>query len=106
MPSPLVVGDELYIIDDAGVAICLDARSGQKHWKDRIGGNHSASPLYGDGKIYYFSEQGVSSVFLPGKKFQLLARNQLPGGIVASPAAAGRALYIRTQSHLYRIEKQ
>ena len=106
VPSPLVVGDELYTISDAGVANCLDASNGQKHWTDRIGGNHSASPLYGDGKIYCFSEQGVSSVFLPGKKFQLLAKNQLPGGIVASPAAAGRALYIRTQSHLYRIEKQ
>jgi len=106
VPSPLVVGDELYTISDAGVANCLDASNGQKHWTNRIGGNHSASPLYGDGKIYCFSEQGVSSVFLPGKKFQLLAKNQLPGGIVASPAAAGRALYIRTQSHLYRIEKQ
>ena len=106
VPSPLVVGDELYTVSDAGIASCLDARTGQTYWKDRIGGNHSASPLYGDGKIYCFSEQGVTSVLVPGKTFQRVARNELASGITASPAAADRALYIRTQSHLYRIEKQ
>lgn len=106
VPSPLVVGDELYIINDGGIAMCLDAKSGQEHWTERVGGNHSASPLYGDGKIYCFNEQGVSSVLVPGKKFQRLAENKLADGIIASPAAAGRALYIRTQSHLYRIEKR
>ena len=106
VPSPLVVGDELYTVSDAGIASCLDARTGQPSWKDRIGGNHSASPLYGDGKIYCFSEQGVTSVLVPGKTFQRVARNELASGITASPAAADRALYIRTQSHLYRIEKQ
>ena len=106
VPSPLVVGDELYIINDSGIAICLDAKSGQEHWKERLGGNHSASPLYGDGKIYCFNEQGVSSVLVPGRKFQRLAENKLADGIIASPAAAGRAIYIRTTSHLYRIEKR
>lgn len=106
VPSPLVVEDELYIINDSGIAMCLDAKNGHEHWKQRLGGNHSASPLYGDGKIYCFSEQGVSSVLVPGKKFQRLAENKLADGIVASPAAAGRAIYIRTTSHLYRIEKR
>jgi len=106
VPSPLVVSDELYIINDGGIAMCFDARSGQEHWKERVGGNHSASPLYGDGKIYCFNEQGVSSVLMPGKKFQRLAENKLADGIIASPAAAGRALYIRTKSYLYCIEKQ
>ena len=106
VPSPLVVGDELYIINDAGIAICLDAKTGKQHWKKRLGGNHSASPLYGDGKIYCFNEQGVISVLVPGKKFHQLAKNKLADGIIASPAAAGRALYIRTKSHLYRIEKR
>lgn len=106
VPSPLVVGDELYIINDGGIAMCFDASSGQEHWKERVGGNHSASPLYGDGKIYCFNEQGVSSVLMTGKSFQRLAENTLAEGIIASPAAADRALYIRTKSHLYRIEKQ
>ena len=106
VPSPLVVGDELYIINDGGVSICLDAKTGKEHWTARVGGNHSASPLYGGGKIYCFNEEGESAVLAPGKKFQLLAKNELAEGVMASPAAAGRALYIRTRSHLYRIEKQ
>ncbi len=106
VPSPLVIVDELYVINDNGIATCLDAKTGAEHWKARVGGNHSASSLYGDGKIYCFNEEGTSAVLAPGKEFRLLAKNKLSGSIMASPAAADRALYIRTESHLYRIEKR
>ena len=106
VPSPLVIADELYIINDNGIATCLDAKTGAEHWKARIGGNHSASPLYGDDKIYCFNEEGTIAVLAPGKEFRLLAKNKLSGSIMASPAAADRAIYIRTESHLYRVEKR
>ena len=57
-PSPLLVGDELYVISDLGVLTCADAKSGKVHWQQRIGGNHSASPIFADGRIYFLSEEG------------------------------------------------
>ena len=103
VPSPLVVGDEIYLFNDRGIVTCLDARTGREHWKERIGGNYSASPIYADGRIYVSSEEGKTSVLVPGKEFKLLATSQLDGGILASPAAAGQSLFLRTATHLYRI---
>src|SRR5262249_13430413 len=50
-PSLLLVGDELYMVNDLGVASCLDAKTGKVHWQERIGGAQSASPVYGAGRI-------------------------------------------------------
>lgn len=106
VPSPLVVGEEIYLFNDRGIATCLDAKSGREHWKERVGGNYSASPIYADGRIYICSEEGRTSVLAPGKNFKLLATNELDGQLMASPAAAGQALYLRTINYLYRIENQ
>jgi outer membrane protein assembly factor BamB len=102
-PSPLLVGDELYLVSDNGMASCLDARTGEVHWQERLGGTHSASPLFAADKIYFQSEQGDGVVVRAGKRFQLLARNNLGERSLASPAAAEGALFIRTEKHLYRI---
>lgn len=104
-PSPLLVDGRLYMVSDAGVASCLDATTGKLLWKERLGGNYSASPLWADGRIYVGSEDGSLSVIAPGDTFQRLAVNQLEGRIMASPAAVGRELYIRTDTALYRFEK-
>ncbi len=104
VPSPLLVGAELYMVNDGGIATCVDARTGRVHWKERLGGNYSASPIYGDGKLYFFSEEGMTTVLAPGKQFRLLAGNRLDGRFLTSPAVAGRALFLRTDSHLYRIQ--
>jgi outer membrane protein assembly factor BamB len=105
-PSPLLVGDELYLVSDLGIASCLDARTGKVHWQERIGGAHSASPLHADGKIYCQSEEGVGTVLKAGKKFEVLARNNLAERTLASYAAADGVLFIRTEKHLYRIESR
>jgi outer membrane protein assembly factor BamB len=104
--SPLLSGDELYMISDGGVATCLDARTGQVHWRERIGGNHSASPLSADGKVYFQSEEGVGTVIKAGKKFEVIARNRIGERVLASYAVADGALFIRTEKHLYRIESR
>ena len=104
-PSPLVVGDELYVVSDQGVALCVDARSGEQHWQKRLGGNFSASPLYGDGKIYFLNETGETTVIAPGKDYEELAVNALPGRTLASPATIDGALFLRTDTHVYRIGK-
>jgi outer membrane protein assembly factor BamB len=102
-PSPLLVGDELYMVSDNGIASCIDAKTGAPHWQVRLGGNHSASPIYADGRIYFLSEEGESVVITPGKEFKELARNQLDGPTLASMAVSGGSIFVRSQTHLYRL---
>jgi outer membrane protein assembly factor BamB len=102
-PSPLLVGDELYVVNDAGIVSCLDAKSGTIIWQARLGGTFSASPILADGRIYFLSEQGVGTVIAPAKELKRLAVNSLDGAVLASPAVAAGSIFIRTDSHLYRI---
>jgi len=103
-PSPLLVGDELYLVDDDGIATCLDAVTGTQHWQRRIGGNFSASPTLADGKIYLLDEDGKTTVLTPGKKYEVLATNTLEGRTLATPAMVDHSVFLRTDTHLYRIE--
>jgi outer membrane protein assembly factor BamB len=103
-PSPLLVGDELYFVSDSGIASCLDARTGTSHWQERIGGNFSASPFYADGMIYLQSEDGVTTVLRAAKTFERLAESKLDERTFASYAVADGAIYLRTESQLYRIQ--
>ena len=102
-PSPLMVGDELYVVNDVGIATCLDARTGTTRWVQRLGGNYSASPVAADGRIYFLSEEGVATVIEPGTAFRRLATNTLEGDTLASMAVSGGSIFIRSASHLYRI---
>ena len=102
-PSPLVVGDELYLVSDNGIVNCVDARSGRVHWTERLGGAFSASPVYAGGHIYFMSEQGVTSVIKAGKTYEPLATNDLGERALASPAVANGAIFLRTESHLWRV---
>ena len=102
-PSPLVAGDELYVISDNGIASCFDARTGKVHWRERLAGSFTASPVYADGRIYFLNEEGETTVIEPGKTFRKLAVNRLDGETLGSMAVAGGSLFIRTASHVYRI---
>lgn len=105
-PSTVVVGRELYMVNDKGIVTCLDALSGEEVWTERLGGNFSASILYADGKLWLFREDGTSYVVEPGRTYKLLAENKLDGRILATPAMVGRAMFLRTDGALYRIEKK
>ncbi len=102
-PSPLIVGDELYLVNDGGIASCIDARSGTIIWQQRLGGTYSASPVFADSRIYFLAEQGVTTVIAAGKDFRRLVTNPLDGGLLASMAISSGSLFLRTDSHLYRI---
>ncbi|MEX0937729.1 MAG: PQQ-binding-like beta-propeller repeat protein [Pirellulales bacterium] len=104
-PSQLLVDGLLYMVHDAGVASCLDAKTGESVWTQRLGGNFSASPLAADGKLYFLSHDGDVTVVKAGRDYQVLAINRLDDGFMSSPAVSGRALYVRTRSHVYRIEQ-
>ena len=105
-PSPILVGDELYMVTDFGIATCVDALTGEIHWQERLGGNHSASPVFAGGRIYFQNEAGVTTVLEPGTEFNVLARNRLDGSTLASMAVSDGALFLRTDTHLYRIEER
>jgi outer membrane protein assembly factor BamB len=104
-PSLVLVGDLLFGVEDGGVATCWEARTGRVVWNERLGGNYSASLLAGEGRVYYFSEEGKTTVVAADTRtFRKLAENQLGDGFMASPAVSGRALFLRSRSKLYRIE--
>lgn len=104
-PSLLLLDDLLYGIDDNGIASCWDARTGTTVWNERVGGNYSASPLAAEGRIYCFNEEGKVTVLAAGRQFKKLAENQMDEGFMASPAVTGKALVLRTRTHLYRVEE-
>ena len=105
-PSPLLVGDELYLVSDRGVATCVDARTGKEHWQQRIDGTYSASPLFADGRIYFLNESGLTTVLAPGRQLKVLATNQIDGRTLASLAVHGQAIFLRSDQHVYRLENR
>jgi outer membrane protein assembly factor BamB len=101
--SALYIEGFLYMVNTGGQAKCLVAKTGEELWSVKVGGQTSASPIYVGGVIYTFDEEGLTTVFRPGREFQKVGENQMPDGFMASPAVAGRSLFLRTKSHLYKI---
>ncbi len=103
MPSPVIAGDAIYFINDTGVASCARATDGSPVWTKRISGNYASSPIYADGKIYFSSREGKTTVLRHGEEYDEIAVNTLDGQLMASPAVIGESLLLRTHTHLYRI---
>lgn len=106
MPSPLLIGKELYMVSERGIMSCLDVETGEDHWTARLGGNFSSSPLFADGKIYVGNRDGQVFVLRPGKTFDLVATNEMDSAVMASPVALRESLILRTEESLYRIESE
>jgi outer membrane protein assembly factor BamB len=105
-PSPLLVGDELYTVNDQGIASCIDAVTGRPYWQERIGSAHSASPVQIGGLIYFQAEDGTTTIVKADKTFTKVATNQVKGKTFASPAPVDGALFLRTDTRLLRIEPE
>jgi outer membrane protein assembly factor BamB len=103
-PSPVLVGDLFFMINDTGNLTCLEAATGRQIWRERVRGNYAASLLYADGHIYCFSREGRATVFKAAREYEMVATNVLDAGFMASAAVSGNALFLRTKEHLYRIE--
>jgi outer membrane protein assembly factor BamB len=104
-PSPLLIGENLFIISDAGIASCLDAKTGKARWTHRIGGKFSASPILAEGRVYVLSESGETTIFrATPERYVEVARNTLDEQALASPVVIDHGLLIRTAGALYRIE--
>ncbi len=102
-PSVLAVKDELYVVSDNGVATCFNARTGEVHWSKRLGGDFSASPVYADGHIYFQNEAGTTYVVKAGTEFEQLSANDIEERTLASLVPADNAIFLRSESHLWRI---
>ena len=103
VPSPIIVGPYLLVVADSGIASCFDAKTGKRHWMERLPGGHSPSTVSADGLVYFTSDRGVTTIVRPGKTFNLIAQNELGEQISASPAISQGQFFLRTHQHLYCI---
>src|SRR5579884_1151910 len=104
--SPLFLDGLLYMVNEGGIASCLDAKTGRPVWQQRLRGTFFASPVVADGRFYFANASCESFVLQPGRQTKILAVNTLEDGCMATPAVAGSALFVRTKTHLYRLEKK
>ena len=104
MPSPILVGKELYVINDGGILTCVDALTGDLHWRERMDGEFSSSPTYAGGLLYFSDQAGITTVIKPGKTIEVVSKNELDGTAhMASFAPLGKSFLVRTNEALYRI---
>jgi len=103
-PGLIFANGLLFMVNDTGIVTCVDAANGTEIWRSRVSDSYSASPILAEGRLYFFSEDGRTTVIDAGREFRPLAENTLDDGFMASPAIDGRAFYLRTKSHLYRVE--
>ena len=105
VPSFVVKDDLLYLWTDSGIVTCVDAATGNKHWRERVGGEFYSSPIWIKGRLYCISKQGQVVVLAASRKFKILARTELGEKTFATPAVANGVMYLRTQSRLYSLGK-
>ncbi len=101
--SPVTVDGIIYMNGDNGILAAVDFKDGSLLYNERGPANCSASPLYADGKLFFCDEHGTTTILKPGRTFEKIAENTLPDGIMSSPVAAGKELFIRTKTALYCI---
>ncbi|HAY80934.1 MAG TPA: serine/threonine protein kinase, partial [Planctomycetaceae bacterium] len=104
VPSAILVDDFYYLINDEGIATCLDAKTGQRIWQKRLPGRYTASPIATREHVYFCNEDGETLVVEAGeKRYRQVARNRLDQPIFASPAIAHGSVFIRTSETLLCI---
>jgi outer membrane protein assembly factor BamB len=106
VPSPIATGEYLLVVSDGGIASCFDAKSGERHWRERLAGAQSSSPVLVEGTVYCVSDRGEATLFRLGKQFEILAENDLGEPVSASLAISQGQLFIRTHQALYCIGKR
>jgi outer membrane protein assembly factor BamB len=100
VPTPIAIGEYLYIISDAGVMTCVTAATGERVWQERVGGNFYASPVSVNGRIYLVTRSGEVIVIKAGPEYKVLGKSTLPESTDATPAIANGCMYFRTLNHL------
>lgn len=106
VPSPLVIGEHMYLLGDGGILRCVEQKTGKVIYEERLEGTKGSakffsSPVAGDGKIFCASQQGDLIVVKAGPKFEKLGVSALDGAVNSVPAIGDKRLYIRTANSLY-----
>ena len=106
VPCLLLSDGLLVMIEDGGNAFCFDAATGDTVWTAKLEGQFSSSPVLAGGRIYVVNEEGAAFVLKPGRRFELLAKNDLGDGGFATPIICGSRIYLRTLHHIYCLGRQ
>jgi outer membrane protein assembly factor BamB len=106
VPSPLIVGDYVYLCRENGNLICAEAKTGKELYTEMtVRDRHRASPVYANGHIYLTGRKGIVTVVKEGPKFEIVSQNDLQESTSSSPAISNGRIYIRTFDALYAIGK-
>jgi len=105
VPSPIAIGDYFLVVADNGVASCFVAETGERHWRERLPGGHSASIIAANGLAYFISDEGIVSVLKPDPEFKVISQSEVGENVYASPAVYGDQFFIRGEEHLFCIGK-
>ncbi len=104
VPSPIVVGERYYLVDDKGIASCLSTSDGKLLWRKRLTGKFTASPVAADGKLFFTNESGSTLVLdAAADEYRELACNELGEDVYSSPAISQRRMFLRTTKHVVCI---
>jgi outer membrane protein assembly factor BamB len=104
--SPVIANGLIFVVSDDGHVSCVDPLSGEVIWSERLPDLFSGSPLLAEGKLLFCGEQGNTFWLEPAREFKQIATSKLETGLLASPVAVDHELYLRTKTHLYRIENK
>jgi len=105
-PSPILVDELVYVINDGGILTVVQANDGSLVWRERLEGEYSASPTYAGGYLYFSNQSGKTTVIKPGNQLEIVEENQLRTGHMASFVTVPNGLIVRTNEALYRIGKK
>ena len=103
MLTPVIKDGLIYTVNTRNILMCIDAATGKEIWSTHMTANYNASPVYVNGNIWFFSVKGEVLVIKAGRKYEVIARNQMESGIWATPAFLRNSVILRTQNYLYRI---
>ena len=104
--TPVISNGLIFMVNSKGILSCLDAKTGQLIWKEKLQGNYNfnSAPVSIEDRIYFTDMDGVTTVIKADKKFQVVAENKLEGKFIARPVVSGNSLIMRSDTHIYRIE--
>jgi outer membrane protein assembly factor BamB len=101
--TPVIYDNLLYTIDTESILYCIDAKTGENIWTEKLKGKYNASPIWAAGNIYVSTTRGETLVFAAGREYKKIAVNRLEGEIWATPAFVNGSILIRTSKELVKI---